>query len=83
MEDPVLADKKTLLEGYFDRYGAEFHFLVTGSARLELFHQAGDSMLGRYHILHLNPLTPSEVAGKKPSPNEKLVLERYSCNKEN
>ena len=55
---------KTLIKGYYDTLGTEFDLLVTGSARLEYFHQSGDSMLGRYHLLHMSPLVPHEVLGK-------------------
>lgn len=56
---------KNLTKGYYDSFGEKFRFMVTGSARLELFHKSGDSMLGRYHLLHLNPLNPREAAGQK------------------
>ena len=55
-------------KGYYDRFYKDFDFLITGSAKLELLQRAGDSMLGRYHLLHLLPLTPHEVEKKKPSP---------------
>lgn len=61
---------KTILKGFVDSF-PEFHFFVTGSAKLELFQRAGDSLLGRYHLLHLLPLTPLEASHKtaKISPN--------------
>ena len=69
-----ISNWKTLLKGYYDTFGSDFQFLVTGSARLELFHRAGDSMLGRYHFLHLNPLIPNEVQGLRVKPNLELNI---------
>lgn len=65
-----LSNWKNILKGYYDTLGADFDFLITGSARLELFQRSGDSMLGRYHLLHMSPLTPSELENrwaKKPN----------------
>lgn len=59
-----IAGWKNVLKGYFDRFRSDFRFLVTGSARLELLHRAGDSMLGRYHLLHLPPLLVSEIEAR-------------------
>ena len=64
---------KTLLKGYYDTFSPDFHFLVTGSARLELFQKAGDSLLGRYHLLHLYPLNPQETSRKKVFLNEAWI----------
>lgn len=69
---------KTLLKGYYDRFKSDFDFLVTGSARLEMFNRSGDSMLGRYHLLHLNPLLPHEVYGKR-----KKIKVRFSSSAQN
>ena len=57
---------KNYLKGAFDRYGHEYHFLVTGSGRLDLFKKGGDSLMGRYLALPLFPLTVGELAGKIP-----------------
>ncbi|MBI2092120.1 MAG: ATP-binding protein [Deltaproteobacteria bacterium] len=65
---------KNLLKGYYDSFGSEFNFLVTGSARLELFQRSGDSMLGRYHLLHMAPVTPNELECVLPKPNTKLDI---------
>ncbi|MBI2335257.1 MAG: ATP-binding protein [Deltaproteobacteria bacterium] len=56
---------KTVLKGYFDTLGDQFSFFVTGSARLEILQRTGDSMLGRYHLLHLYPLHPFEAEKKE------------------
>ena len=56
---------KTVLKGYYDTFKSDFNFFVTGSARLDLLQRSGDSMLGRYHLLHLSPLMPHELEKNK------------------
>jgi len=57
---------KDILKEAYDRFGKEIHFVVTGSARLDLFRKSGDSLAGRYFLFHLFPLTLSEVSGIPP-----------------
>ena len=52
---------KQLVKGYYDVMQDQFRFLVTGSARLDIYRKGGDSMLGRYHYYRLHPLSLSEV----------------------
>lgn len=56
---------KNIVKGYYDVFAQDFDFMVTGSARLDLFQRSGDSLLGRYHLLHLNPLTPPEIVKRE------------------
>jgi hypothetical protein len=56
---------KNILKGVFDKFESECRFIVTGSARLEWLRRAGDSLAGRYFLFHLNPLTLSEVTGRR------------------
>jgi hypothetical protein len=44
---------RNLLKGLYDTHGRRLHILVTGSARLDLYQQGGDSLQGRYHHLRL------------------------------
>ena len=37
---------RDILKGIYDLFGNEFRFLVTGSARLDMFRQSGDSLVG-------------------------------------
>lgn len=55
---------KNILKGYFDEFRHEINFSVTGSARLDLFRKAGDSLVGRYFLFKMFPLTPREVNGE-------------------
>lgn len=51
---------KNYLKGVFDTKTEEQSILVTGSARLDIFHEVGDSLAGRYFLHRLLPLSPSE-----------------------
>lgn len=52
---------RNLLKGIYDVLGRKQKILVTGSARLDLYRHAGDSLQGRYHYLRLHPLTVAEL----------------------
>jgi len=57
---------KNWIKGIYDVLGGQHKFLVTGSARLDLYRRGGDSLLGRYHYWRLHPFTlddiPAEIA---------------------
>ncbi len=55
---------RNILKGAYDQFGDTFRFLVTGSARLDMFRRAGDSLVGRYNLFHMLPLSIAEVTGK-------------------
>lgn len=52
---------KTFVKGIYDTQREDHNFLVTGSARLDVYKRGGDSMLGRYHYWRLHPLTIDEL----------------------
>ncbi|MCP5510035.1 MAG: ATP-binding protein [Chlamydiales bacterium] len=52
---------KNYLKGIFDTKLPHQKILATGSARLEIFRQVGDSLAGRYFLHRLLPLTPAEL----------------------
>ena len=54
---------KSFLKGEFDTLKDRYRFLVTGSARLDIYRKSGDSMLGRYYYYRLHPFTLAEVVG--------------------
>ena len=56
---------KNLLKGIYDEHHETRKILVTGSARLDLFRKAGDSLQGRYHYLRLHPLSAAELGYKQ------------------
>ncbi|MFA5250160.1 MAG: ATP-binding protein [Parachlamydiales bacterium] len=51
---------KNYLKGLFDTKASHQKILVTGSARLEIYSEVGDSLAGRYFLHHLFPLSPAE-----------------------
>ena len=56
---------KNYVKGVYDTRNPDMHILVTGSARLEAYRNAGDSMAGRYFTHHLMPLSLKELQGTK------------------
>jgi predicted AAA+ superfamily ATPase len=55
------SDWKNWLKGLYDVKKNLHKFLITGSARLDLYKKGGDSMLGRYHYWRLHPFTMCEL----------------------
>ncbi len=51
---------KTLIKGNYDKFKDQHKFLVTGSARLNVYRKGGDSLQGRYHNYRLHPFTYAE-----------------------
>lgn len=60
---------KSWIKGLYDVDSADHSFLVTGSARLDVYRRGGDSLLGRYHYWRLHPLTlderPAEITAQE------------------
>jgi len=52
---------RNYLKGVYDGRPEGQQILVTGSARLDLYHFSGDSLQGRYHMLRLHPLSVAEL----------------------
>ncbi len=52
---------KTWIKGLYDVTQREHSFLVTGSARLDVYRRGGDSLMGRYHYWRLHPFTLDEI----------------------
>ena len=63
---------KGLLKGLFDSYGEGVRFLVTGSARLDVFKAGGDSLMGRYFPYRMHPLSVAELVSVEP-PGDMLI----------
>jgi len=55
-----MADWKAWLKGVIDARSEGQALLVTGSARMDTFRQSGESLAGRYHHLHLDPVSVRE-----------------------
>jgi predicted AAA+ superfamily ATPase len=57
------------VKGEYDKLKEKYSFLITGSARLDLYRKGGDSMLGRYHYYRLHPFTLAELVGRESVPS--------------
>ncbi|MFM8878363.1 MAG: ATP-binding protein [Verrucomicrobiota bacterium] len=69
-----MKDWRQWLKGVFDGRAPGQSILVTGSARLDAFRQAGESLAGRYYSWHLLPVTVSElVTSTGATPQEALT----------
>lgn len=61
------------LKGLWDGRRKGQRILVTGSARLDYYRRAGDSLQGRYHLLRLHPLSFAELGMSTPKQLTELV----------
>lgn len=57
---------KRWIKGEYDGHRERHRFLVTGSARMDVYRRGGDSLQGRYHHYRLHPFTYSELSGHMP-----------------
>jgi len=60
---------KNWIKGIYDVLHGQHSFLVTGSARLDVYRRGGDSLMGRYHYWRLHPFTLDEIP-KNISPED-------------
>lgn len=67
---------KNYLKGVYDTKPETLRILVTSSARLETFRQAGDSLAGRFFMHHLLPFSLAELKAEKKNVNIDKFLER-------
>lgn len=69
---------KGWLKGEFDQHRERLRFLVTGSARLDVYRRGGDSLQGRYHHYRLHPFSLAEAerrgAPRPPRPGDELPI---------
>ena len=53
---------KTFIKGFFDTYESRrFRIVVTGSARLDAYRKGADSLMGRYFLYRMHPLSVAEI----------------------
>ncbi|MFT3742263.1 MAG: ATP-binding protein [Gammaproteobacteria bacterium] len=72
------ANWKNLLKGYYDTIKAHCQIIVTGSAKLNVYRRGGDSMLGRYFLYRIHPLTVAEIAGRDDFKQETIAPKSIS-----
>ena len=72
---------KNALKAVFDGSSEHYRFIVTGSAKFDIFRRAGDSLSGRYFTFHLFPLLleelvhPGRISGRAASTGLDFVQE--------
>lgn len=76
---------KRFLKDFFDTYENHVRIIVIGSARLDVYKRGGDSMMGRYFLYRLHPLSVRELvdpaipqtllSSPLPSPDFEVLLE--------
>ncbi len=52
---------KSWIKGEYDQHHERVRFLLTGSARLDIYRRGGDSLQGRYHHYRLHPFSVAEL----------------------
>lgn len=57
---------KNTLKGLFDSHEPKTHWIITGSAMLNVFRRGQDSLLGRHFTYQLNPFTVGELIHPSP-----------------
>ncbi len=62
---------KSFLKGFFDLHEQDCRILVTGLSRLDVFRKGGDSLMGRYFLYRMHPLSVAELLGTE-LPDESL-----------
>lgn len=55
---------KNFLKGFFDASEGVASVLVTGSARLNIYKRGGDSLMGRYFLYRMHPLSVGELIAR-------------------
>lgn len=67
---------KNWLKGEYDKHKNHLQFLITGSARMDIYRKGGDSLQGRYHHYRIHPFTLAELEKKlnAPQPFSKFIL---------
>lgn len=67
---------KSWLKGIFDSEGIPPGLLVTGSAKMDIYKKAGDSMAGRFFSFRLSPLSLKELCQNASKNKADTVMDR-------
>ena len=51
---------RNFLKGLYDKHEDLINIIVTGSSQLDVFKTGGDSLMGRYFLYHIHPLSVAE-----------------------
>lgn len=71
-------DWKNYIKGLYDQYKGRVIFIVTGSARLDIYHKGGDSLMGRYFLYHIYQLSIGELIGHNYQPESQYWQPSWS-----
>lgn len=69
---------KQFLKGFFDLYEDKCRIVVTGSAKLDVYRRGGDSLMGRYFIYHMHPLSVGELVSPELRQSEIIPPKKIS-----
>lgn len=62
------------LKGIYDKTKSKRRYLITGSARLDIYRRGGDALTGRYHFYQMHPFSLRELdADCRPSSLDTLM----------
>lgn len=64
---------RVFLKGFFDKFGDRCRVIVTGSSRFDIFRRGGDSLMGRYFLYRMHPLSVGELVRTTPPESAMLV----------
>jgi predicted AAA+ superfamily ATPase len=52
---------KIFLKGLIDEYKTKLNIIVTGSCKLDVYRKGGDSLMGRYLLYNIHPISVAEL----------------------
>ena len=68
---------KRSLKGLYDLYKEHVSFVITGSARLDIYRKGGDSLQGRYFHYHLHPFSLAESERISSPPQKDWLMHTH------
>ncbi len=74
------SDWKNYIKGLYDQYKGRVIFIITGSARLDIYYKGGDSLMGRYFLYHIYQLSIGELIGHQYKPEIQYWDPTWSIN---
>ncbi|OGT65993.1 MAG: hypothetical protein A3J38_10480 [Gammaproteobacteria bacterium RIFCSPHIGHO2_12_FULL_45_9] len=63
-------DWRNFIKGFYDTYKSFVNIIVTGSAKLDIFRYSGDSLMGRYFLYRVHPVSVREYLDTRIPPQE-------------
>jgi predicted AAA+ superfamily ATPase len=72
---------KLFLKGYFDLYEDQSRTVVTGSTKLDVYRRGGDSLMGRYFLYRMHPLSIAELLSTDLRQQEIIQPKKISSEK--